>query len=45
MITEKVIIVGIIAAAFVLVCLIGSVCDIIKKKGSRKHERKNDNSL
>ena len=45
MITEKVIIVGIVASAFVLVCLIGSVCDVIKKKGDKKHECKNDDSL
>lgn len=37
---EKVIIVGIVATAFVLVCLIGSVCDVIKKKGNKDHERK-----
>lgn len=45
MITEKVMIIGIIAVAFVLVCLIGSVCDVIKKKGDKDHERKNDDRL
>lgn len=41
MITEKVIIVGIIAATVVLLALIGSVCDVIKKKGDKDNERKN----
>lgn len=45
MITEKVIIVAIIAVAFVFCCLIGSVCDVIKKKGERKNERKNDDNV
>lgn len=45
MFTEKVMIVGIISIAFVLCCLIGSVCDVIKKKGSNDHERKNDDSV
>lgn len=26
-------------------CLISSVCDVIKKKGSKDHERKNDDSI
>lgn len=45
MITEKVLIVGIIAVSIVIVCLIGSVCDVIKKKGDEDHECKNDDNL
>lgn len=45
MFTERVMIVGIISAAFVLCCLIDGVCDVIKKKGSNDHERKNDDSV
>lgn len=45
MVTEKVLIVGIIAAAVVLMCLIGSVCDVIKKKGSRDNERNNEDHV
>jgi hypothetical protein len=45
MITEKVIIVGIVVTGIVLMCLIGSVCDVIKKKGDRNNERKNDDNL
>lgn len=40
MITEKVIIVAIVCAAVVAICLIGSVCDVIKKKGDQENERK-----
>ena len=29
----------------VLICLIGGVCDVIKKKGRKDNERKNDDSL
>lgn len=45
MITEKVIIVGIMVTGIVLMCLIGSVCDVIKKKGDRNHEQQNDDRL
>lgn len=45
MITEKVIIVAIVAVAFVVCCLIGSVCDVIKKKGERKNERNNKDDV
>lgn len=45
MITEKVIIVAIVAVAFVVCCLIGSVCDVIKKKGERENELKNDDNV
>lgn len=45
MITEKVIIVGIVVTGIVLMCLIGSVCDVIKKKGDSEHERKNDDNV
>lgn len=45
MFTEKVMIVGIISIAFVLCCLIGSVCDVIKKKGSKDNERNNEDRL
>lgn len=45
MITEKVIIVGIVVTGIVIMCLIGSVCDVIKKKGEKGHERKNDDNI
>lgn len=45
MITEKVIIVGIVVTGIVLMCLIGSVCDVIKKKGERKNERDNKDNV
>lgn len=45
MFTERVIIVGIVCITVVLICLIGGVCDVIKKKGRKDNERKNDNSL
>lgn len=45
MITEKVIIVAIVAVAFVVCCLIGSVCDVIKKKGERKNERDDEDNI
>lgn len=39
------IIVGIVCITVVLICLIGGVCDVIKKKGRKDNERKNDDSL
>jgi len=43
--TERVIIVGIVCITVVLICLIGGVCDVIKKKGSKDHECENDDRL
>lgn len=45
MITEKVMIVAIICATIAVLSLIGSVCDVIKKKGKDKHERTDSNDL
>lgn len=42
MITEKVVIVAIVCATIVAICLIGSVCDILKRKGENDHEQKKD---
>ncbi len=44
MCTEKVMIVAIICATVVAICLIGSVCDVIKK-GKDKHEREDNDSI
>ena len=45
MLTERLIALLIICITVVLICLIGSVCDVIKPKGSNDTERKNDDSL
>lgn len=45
MFTEKVVIVAIVCATIVAICLIGSVCDVLKKKGDNDHERKNDDHI
>ena len=45
MFTERVIIVGIVCITVVLICLIGGVCDVIKKKASKDHECENDDRL
>lgn len=45
MFTERVIIIGIVCITVVLICLIGSVCDVIKKKGSKDNECENDDRL
>lgn len=44
MLTEKVTIVAIICATVVAVCLIGSICDVVKK-GKDKHERDDNDSI
>lgn len=45
MLTERLIALLIICITVVLICLIGSVCDVIKQKGCEDNERKNDDSL
>lgn len=45
MLTERLIALLIICITVVLICLIDSVCDVIKQKGSKDNERKNDDSL
>lgn len=45
MLTERLIALLIICITVVLICLIGSVCDVIKQKGSKDNERKNDDRL
>lgn len=44
MITERVLIVGIVTLGLVLVCAIGTIGDIIKK-GRKDHERENDDNV
>ena len=45
MLTERLIALLIICITVALICLIGSVCDVIKQKVSKDNERKNDDSL
>lgn len=45
MLTERLIALLIICITVVLICLIGSVCDVIKQKGNKEHECKNDDNL